>query len=102
MRGELLEMAREAMARFRANKKRMGSLEGVARLMDLASRLGRLSSGMPTDRTEVKTETNEAIRIELDVALDKVYGKPLPGEVVEVEEVQSPESKVQSLPEKTI
>src|SRR5262249_49372996 len=84
--------------RFRKNPKRMGSFEGIARLMDLASRLGRLSSGMPTDRTEVKTEKKETIRIELDAALDKVYGKPLPGEVVDVEAKQITDALAEGRP----
>ena len=46
IRGELVELARLAIARFKANEQRCGSLEGIARLLDLASRLGRLPPGV--------------------------------------------------------
>lgn len=97
MRGELLELARTAISRFKANEKRCGSLEGIARLLDLASKLGRLASGMPTDRTEVTGDGGGPIRVEVTAALEKVYGQPLPGEVVDVESVPLPPA----LPERT-
>src|SRR5258708_2446203 len=43
-RNEAVELARAAIARWKANDKRCGSLEGIARLLDLASKLGRLAS----------------------------------------------------------
>ena len=47
VRSELLEAGREALRRWRANAARCGSLEGIARMLELASKLGRLASGMP-------------------------------------------------------
>jgi hypothetical protein len=87
VRCELIETAREALRRWRAKPERCGSLEGIARLLELASKLGRLSSGMATDKTEVKAEVDGVVRIEIEAALDKIYGKPLVGEVVDVEAV---------------
>ena len=84
-RGELLQMAREAIKRWKNKPERCGSLEGIARLLELASKLGRLASGMPTDRTELTGEDGGPIRVELTAALNKIYGEPLPGEVVDVE-----------------
>ena len=84
-RGELLKMAREAIKRWKNKPERCGSLEGIARLLELASKLGRLASGMPTDRTELTGEDGGPIRVELTAALNKIYGEPLPGEVVDVE-----------------
>jgi hypothetical protein len=74
-RGVVLELARTAIERWMANEARCGSLEGIARLLDLASKLGRLASGMPTDRTEVTGEGGGPIMIEFEAALKKVYGK---------------------------
>jgi hypothetical protein len=74
-RGRVLELARVAIERWLANEARCGSLEGIARLLDLASKLGRLASGMPTDRTEVTGEGGGPIMIEFEAALKKVYGK---------------------------
>jgi hypothetical protein len=75
VRGELIELGRLAISRWKANKRRVGSLEGIARLLDLASKLGRLASGMPTDRTEVTGQDGGAIMVEFEVALKKVYGR---------------------------
>lgn len=80
VRNELLEMAREAVARWKANEKRCGSLEGIARLLELASKLGRLASGMATDKTEVTGEVDVNFRMEVEQAIKKVYG-----EVIDVE-----------------
>jgi len=87
VRGEVLETAREALRRWKARPDRCGSLEGIARMLELASKLGRLASGMPTDRTELTGDDGGPIRIELTAALNKIYGAPLPGEVVDVEAV---------------
>jgi len=83
MRGELIELAREAIARWKKSPQRCGSLEGIARLLDLASRLGRLSSGMATDKTEVTGEVAATLRLEFVQALDEVYGKAVDVEVVQ-------------------
>ena len=88
VRCELIEVARIAIARWKQNAHRSGNLEGIARLLELASKLGRLATGMATDRTEVEAEETHTLRIEVQAALDKIYGQPLPGEVVEVEEVK--------------
>ena len=87
VRGELVETAREALRRWKDKPERCGSLEGIARLLELASKLGRLASGLPTDRTELTGEDGGPIRVELTAALNKIYGEPLPGEVVDVETV---------------
>jgi hypothetical protein len=51
---------------------------------------------MATDKTEVTGEDGGPIRVEVSAALDKIYGKPLPGEIVETVAVPEP----QKLPEK--
>lgn len=85
VRCELVETAREALRRWKENPARCGSLEGIARLLELASKLGRLASGMPTEMTEVKAEVSGTIKVELEAALKKIYNEPLPGEVVDVQ-----------------
>lgn len=77
-RCEVLELARETIKRWKENPKKCGTLEGVARLLDLASKLGRLASGMPTDRTEVATEVRGKIDVEWEIALKRVYGGAAP------------------------
>ena len=84
-RRELVELAWEVVRRWRARPDRCGSLEGLARLLDLMSTLGRRACEVATERTEVTGVGGGPIRIEIEAALDKIYGKPLPGEVVDVE-----------------
>lgn len=65
-------------------------------MVEVASKMGRLASGMATDKTEVTGEEGGPIRVEVEAALDKIYGKPIPGEVVDVQEVRNAECGVQS------
>ena len=88
LRCELIETAREALSRWRSKLERCGTLEGIARLLELASRLGRLSSGMATEKAEVTGEVNGVVRVEVEIeaALKKVYGDREPCEpVIDVE-----------------
>lgn len=82
VRCELLELGRETIKRWKENPRKCGTLEGISRLLELASKLGRLASGMATDKTEVTGESGGPVRIEVTAALDRIYGRPLPGEVV--------------------
>ena len=96
-RCDLLELARETIKRWKENPRKCGTLEGVARLLDLASKLGRLASGMPTDRTEVTTEVQGKIDVEWEIAIKRVYGQgakaePAPAVVVDVEAVKVPDA----------
>jgi hypothetical protein len=90
-RGELLALAREAIARWKKAEHRCGTLEGIARLLDLASKLGRVSSGLSLEPVEKSGEEDAAFMIQIEVALEKIYGReaavPLaaPAPVVEVE-----------------
>ena len=86
MRGELIVAGRSVLTRFKDGAKG-ATLGDVARALDLASKLGRLASGMPTDRTEVTGEEGGPIQVELSAALAKVYG-----EVIDVESTSPPPS----------
>jgi hypothetical protein len=44
-------------------------------MLELASKLGRLASGMPTDHTEVTGEVTLSVDVEWEVAIKKVYGR---------------------------
>jgi len=95
-------VAREALRRWKGpsgtGQLRCGSLEGIARLLELASRLGRLASGMATDKTEVTGEDGGPIKVELEAALKKIYGGPLTAEVVDVEAERIGDSQELVLP----
>jgi len=69
----------EALAWFH-EKGRLATLGDIARILELASTIGRRASGLVTDKTEITGLDGGAIRIELEAALKKVYG-----DVVDVE-----------------
>jgi hypothetical protein len=93
-RTELLALAREAIARWKKAEHRCGTLEGIARLLDLASKLGRVSSGLSLEPAEKPVEEDAAFMIQIEVALEKVYGVAAPAAnvepaaVVDVEEIK--------------
>ncbi len=74
-RAEAVALAREAIARWKANPKRCGTLEGIARLLDLGSVLGHRATGTPMERVEVTGDEGGPIRVEFEAALRKVYGQ---------------------------
>jgi hypothetical protein len=87
-RMDLVEFAAEVRKRWMAKLERCGTLEGYARLLELASQLGHRACEKPMERTEVTGADGGPIRVEIEAALKKVYGdlavRP-PGEVVDVE-----------------
>ena len=91
---ELLETAREALRRWKSKPERCGSLEGIARLLELASKLGRLASGLATEKTEVTGEDGNPIQIELQAALKKIYG-----DVIDVQATPVPQPLLPPTPE---
>lgn len=76
--------AERALAAFMEREKVYANLADIARMLEVASKLGRLATGMATDKTEVTGEDGAPVRIEVSLALEKIYGMPLPGEVVDV------------------
>ena len=80
-RTEALALAQEAIRRWKARLDRCGSLEGIARLLELMSTVGRRACEVASERREVSGADGGPIRIEIEAALDKIYGKPLPCEV---------------------
>jgi len=64
------------------------NLGDIARMLEIASKLGRLATGLGTDGERRKDDAGPAVRVEVTVALEKIYGEPLPGEVVDVEAVE--------------
>ena len=95
-----LRLANETMDRWEANPDKFGTLEGIARLVELSSVLGRRSRGMPLQvKEEPKQLENKGptISIEFRTALEKIYGQPVPAKFIDVEEVPAAEPK--QLPE---
>ena len=81
LRCELIAAGRKVLRRF-IDEGKGASLGDVARALELASKLGRLSSGLATESVEHSGEVDVNFRAEVAAAVRKVYG-----EVVDVEAV---------------
>jgi hypothetical protein len=85
MHEKCIAAAKKAFEAFMAREKVYANLADISRMLEVASKLGRLASGLATDKTEVTGEDGGAIRVEFEAALKKVYGRR--GQVVDVEAV---------------
>ena len=81
---DCIKAGREALKRFYERGKG-ATLGDIARMLELASKLGRLSSGLATEKTEVTGEVDVNFRVEVEAAINKIYG-----EVVDVTEALHP------------
>jgi hypothetical protein len=104
VRCELMEAAQGALKRL-TKSDRCWSPEGIARLVELASELGRRACEMATEKAEVTGVVK--VEVEIEAALKKVYGEDravqppreipeLHEQVVDIEEVGSGEGRVAS------
>lgn len=67
--------AERALGVFMEREKVFATLGDIARIVEVASKMGRLASGLATDKTEVTGEDGGPIRVDLAVALEKIYGE---------------------------
>jgi hypothetical protein len=85
---DLIALAEEFKKRWRGTS-RVPPAESMVRVMELGFRLMAFAVGVPMDVRQVNTTVGGTdggpIRVEAVAALKKIYGKPLPGEVVDVE-----------------
>jgi hypothetical protein len=88
MAQKLLVAARGLLNRIQLQPGLEPSVSDLTRMLDLASRLGRLSCGLELEKTEISGPGGGPVSIEVEVALRKIYGEPLPGEVVDCEAVK--------------
>ena len=85
--------AKKGLAAYMEREKVYANLADIARMLEIASKLGRLATGIG-DGDGRKADDLPAVRVEVTVALEKIYGEPIPGEVaappaiVDVEEVK--------------
>ncbi|HNT14161.1 MAG TPA: hypothetical protein PKO21_04785 [Verrucomicrobiota bacterium] len=70
---KLIALADEMLARWEKNKAKCGTLEGIARVLELATKLGRLAAGMPTEVKEVNTTVKATIDVDWEIAIRKAY-----------------------------
>jgi hypothetical protein len=82
MHEKCIAAAKRGLAAFMEREKVYANLADISRMLEVASKLGRLAAGMATDKTEVGGEDGGPIRVELEAALKKVYGAVVEAEVV--------------------
>jgi hypothetical protein len=70
---EVINAAHAALLNFQENSHKT-TVADIARLIELASRLGRLACGMEAGQLDPATPT---VRIEIAAALKRVYGQPI-------------------------
>jgi hypothetical protein len=85
--------AKKGLAAYMEKDKVYANLADIARMLEIASKLGRLATGLG-DGERHKDDDLPALRVEVTVALEKIYGEPLPGEIVDVEVVPAIPEKV--------
>jgi hypothetical protein len=87
---ELISLADEFIRRW-LETLRVPGVESVVRTIELGFKLKGFGAGVPLDVKQVSTTVSGPdggpIRVEVKAALNKIYGKPLPGEVVDAEVV---------------
>jgi len=83
MHEKCLAAADRALGNFMAKPSAYANLSDIARILEVASKLGRLSSGLAVETVEHTGEIDLNFRVEVEAAIKKVYGN-----VIDVEEVQ--------------
>ena len=76
--------AKKGLAAYMEKDKVYANLADIARMLEIASKLGRLATGLG-DGEHRKGDDLPAERVEVTVALEKIYGQAIPGEIVDVE-----------------
>ncbi len=87
MHERAIAAAKRGLDAYMEREKVYANLADIARMLEIASKLGRLATGLGTDGERRKGDDLPAVRVEVTVALEKIYGEPLPGEVVDAEVV---------------
>ena len=95
MHERAIAAAKRGLDEYMKREKVYANLADIARMLEIASKLGRLATGRGTDGERRNGDDLPTVRVEVTVALEKIYGEPLPGEVaappiVDVEEVKQP------------
>ncbi|MDB6035844.1 MAG: hypothetical protein JWM16_6182 [Verrucomicrobiales bacterium] len=88
MHEQCIAAAKRALNAFMEREKVYANLSDIARILEIASKLGRLASGMATDKTEMVGEVGLGLSPQFEAMLKKIYDQPAAGHtIVDVEEV---------------
>ena len=99
MHERAIAAAKKGLDAYMEREKVYANLADIARMLEIASKLGRLATGLG-DGERRKDDDLPAVRVEVTVALEKIYGEPLPGEVAAPPAIVDVEA-TPVLPEKT-
>jgi hypothetical protein len=99
MHERAIAAAKRGLDAYMEREKVYANLADIARMLEIASKLGRLATGLG-DGERRKDDDLPAVRVEVTVALEKIYGEPLPGEVAAPPAIVDVEA-TPVLPEKT-
>jgi hypothetical protein len=83
MHERAIAAAKRGLDAYMEREKVYANLADIARMIEIASKMGRLASGMATDKTEVTGDDGAPIKVEFALALKKVYGQPAAGRTTE-------------------
>ena len=89
--------AKKGLAAFMEKDKVYANLADIARMLEIASKLGRLATGLGTEGERRGGDDLPGLRVEVTVALEKIYGEPEVAAPPAIVDVQT----VPVLPEKT-
>ena len=71
---EAIEAAKRGLDAYMAREKVYANLADIARMLEIASKLGRLATGLDKSNGETNNEP-QTLRVEVTVALEKIYGQ---------------------------
>jgi hypothetical protein len=88
---ELLAVGRRILLNHLGQLKTSTSLAQVEKLLRLADKLGQVSSRLaPPEQKDSECPKCCAFRLEMEAALEKAYGRPLPGEETDAQASTAP------------
>ena len=96
MHERAIAAAKRGLDAYMEKDKVYANLADIARMLEIASKLGRLATGLDKSNGETADEP-QTLRVEVTVALEKIYGQAEPAPAGGIVDVQT----VPVLPEKT-
>lgn len=89
MHERAIAAAKRGLDEYMKREKVYANLADIARMLEIASKLGRLATGLGTDGERRNGDDLPAVRVEVTVALEKIYGAEIPpadgAKVIDVE-----------------
>ena len=82
MHERAIAAAKRGLDEYMKREKVYANLADIARMLEIASKLGRLATGLGTDGERGKPDDFPALRVEVTVALEKIYGQAEPAPLV--------------------